>query len=206
MAAPARTVPGRAAASAIPLRVTDVKQFAYCPRITFYTYCQPLQPHRTYKMQEGRLQHEQTEDLEERRSLRAYGLTDGRRHFRVPLWSQQLGVSGIADMVIERDLEAIPVEFKNGRRNLPLNHRYQLTTYALLVEEHWRRPVRRAFLYSIPERASLELPITSNMRVHVKRVLAQMRHMIDAEQCPPGTRMLGRCRECEFLRFCNDRL
>src|SRR5690606_34579809 len=39
--------------------------------------------------------------LEERRSLRAYGLTEGERRYYVPVQSRRLGCTGQVDMVIE---------------------------------------------------------------------------------------------------------
>ena len=185
------------------LTVTDVKNFVYCPRVVYFTYCLPQRP-LTYKMEEGKLEHGRTEELEERRSLRAYGLTEGQREFKVHLASERLGLSGLLDMAIVTAQEAIPVEFKNTSGPLGLNHKYQLVAYALLVEEKWGRPVRRGFVYRIPLKRSQELPITPNGRRFVLRLLAQIRRLIVTETMPPHTTRRGRCRDCEFRRFCND--
>jgi len=106
------------------LTVSDVKQYPYCPRIVYYTYLLPLRARPiTYKMAEGKLEHERTTELEERRSLRAYGLAEGVRHFDVALSSQRLGMSGRLDMVIETPAEVIPVDFKNSEGKVGLNHK-----------------------------------------------------------------------------------
>jgi len=81
--------------------VTDLKQYAYCPRIVFYTYCLPLIRPTTGKMDEGRLAHEEARDRERRRTLRIYGLEDARRHFDVWVASDQLGLTGRIDLVLE---------------------------------------------------------------------------------------------------------
>lgn len=118
------------------LTVSDVKQYPYCPRIVYYSYLLPLRARpATYKMAEGKLEHERVADLEERRSLRAYGLSEGVRRFDVSLSSDRLGLRGRLDMVIETPGEVIPVDFKNSQGKVGLNHKYQLTAYALLVEE-----------------------------------------------------------------------
>lgn len=95
------------------LNASDLRQFVYCPRIIYFRYCAPVRPPPTYKMTEGRLQHERVEDLEHRRTLHAYGLSDGERAFDVRIASERLGISGILDMVIVRRHEVIPVEFKH---------------------------------------------------------------------------------------------
>lgn len=188
----------------LTLTVTDLRQYLYCPRIVYFTYCLPVPRPVTYKMTEGQLQHEETRDKERRRSLRAYGLSEGQRYFHVHLRSEQLGLSGVLDMVIVSPQEVVPVEFKHSRRALGLHHKYQLVAYALLVEERWDRPVRRAFVYRIPERRAQEVPITPNMRRFVHKTMAEIRAMIASEAMPSPTRHGERCADCEFRNFCGD--
>jgi CRISPR/Cas system-associated exonuclease Cas4 (RecB family) len=79
--------------------VTDLKQFAYCPRVVYYSYCLPLIRPTTYKMQAGQEAHLEEEGREQRRSLRAYGLEEGERTFNLWLQSSELGLRGRMDMV-----------------------------------------------------------------------------------------------------------
>lgn len=187
------------------LTVSDVKQFPYCPRIVYYSYLLPVRARpTTFKMEEGSRAHERIAALEERRSLRAYGLEEGQRHFDVAVASERLGLRGRLDMVIETDAEVVPVDFKNSEGAVGLNHKYQLTAYALLVEEVWRRPVRRGFIYLIPQQRAQEVRITSNMRGWVRKALQEVRAAIAQEALPPATRMRGRCTDCEFRNLCPD--
>ncbi len=188
-----------------PLTVSDLKQFIYCPRIIHFTRTLPLKRPTTYKMDEGKLEHEANEEREMRRSLRAYGLSEGERHFAVRLNSERLGLSGLLDMVIVTAHEVIPVEFKNSCGPVALNHKYQLTGYALLVEDRWNRNVRRGFVYLIPLKRSHEVVITPNMRQFVKAALEDIRKIIDSEMVPAGTRHKARCIDCEFKNYCLDR-
>ena len=218
----------------IELNASDLRQYVYCPRIIYFRYCLPVRPPPTYKMIEGKLQHERVEELEHRRSLHAYGLTDGERVFDVRLHSERLGVVGFLDMVIVRRHEVIPVEFKHVEMREPgssttrrrargqeqsdtdglgsagsdqwvaLHHKYQLAIYALLAEEHWAKPGRRCFVYFIPARRAVEVSITPGVREYAMRIVRNMRQMIAAERMPEPTRRVGRCAECEYRRFCND--
>jgi CRISPR-associated exonuclease Cas4 len=189
----------------LDLAVSDVRQYVYCPRIPYFRLGLRL-PHRfvTGGMQEGILEHQRVGDLEHRRGLRAYGLTDGERLFDVPLRSDQLGLGGRMDMVIRRASEVIPVEFKNSRA-LGLHHKYQLAAYALLAEAQMEQPVRRTFVYFIPLKEAREVPVTPATRAYVRRVLNAIRGSVQGERMPEGTRILGRCQVCEFLPYCNDR-
>lgn len=191
-------------AEPISLTVTDIRQFVYCARVVYYTRYLELPRPVTYKMEEGKLQHGRSARLERRRSLRTYGLDEGERHFSVRLYSHRLGLSGLLDMVIETQDEVIPVELKHTTGALELNHKYQLTAYGLLVEDQWDRPVRRGFVYRIPDKEAVEVPITPNMRRHVHRLLGEIRAMLDSGRRPNPTRHRGRCVDCEFRRLCGD--
>lgn len=188
----------------MPLTVTDVKNFLYCRRIPFHGYLLGVRRPQTFKMAEGKRAHEDVVGLEARRSLRAYGLHAGERYFDLAVRSDRLGLGGRVDMVVRTDQEVIPVDFKDSSGPVGLNHRYQLTAYALLVEEALGRPVRRGFIYLIPLRRAVEVPIRSGMRRFVYLGLHAMRTMIAAEAMPPPTRHRGRCTDCEFRRYCND--
>jgi CRISPR-associated exonuclease Cas4 len=96
------------------------------------------------------------------------------------------------------------VDFKDSAGPVGLNHRYQLTAYALLAEEVYGRPVRRGFIYRIPLRRAVEVPVRPGMRRFVHLGLRAMRGMIASEAMPPPTRHRGRCTDCEFRRYCND--
>lgn len=186
--------------------VTDLRQYTYCPRIPYYSYVVPLQRPVTRKMQEGIEVHAEQGERERRRNLSKYGLKgQAERHEDVWLSSARLGLSGRLDMVLTTDDEAIPVEYKNGRGPVGVNHRVQLTAAALLVEERWGLPVRRAFVHFVPTGRHSEVPITDELRARVEVALAALRDMVERETMPPPTPVLGRCTECEFRRFCNDR-
>ncbi len=187
------------------LPTSMIRQYLYCPRVPYWSYCAPLDRPSTYKMHEGALHHEHVAELEERRSLRAYGITEGTRHFGVMLRSPVLGMSGKIDMLIETPSELVPVEWKHTERGaLMLHHKYQLAMYALMVEEAFGRPVRRCCVYLIPSKTVLTVPIVEGMRRYAVRVAGELRTLIQQERMPPPTPRRGRCRDCEFRRFCND--
>lgn len=193
------------AGTRITLTVSDVKQFYYCPRVVFYSYClHSIKRPTTYKMQEGNLEHDAVTEKEGRRSLKAYGLKEGERKFNVHLHSDRLALTGKLDMAIITHGEIIPVDFKNTAGRAGLNHKYQLTGYALLVEDRWLKPVRRGFIYLIPQKKAQEIMITDNMRVFFKQTLSKIREIINKEALPPPARRQSHCIDCEFLNFCND--
>ena len=190
------------------LRVTDLKQYDYCPRVVYYEYCLPKLRPVTYKMAAGLASQEQVTALEERRSLRTYGLTSGERHFNVTVTSTRLGYTGQIDLLIETVQQGqrtlIPVDFKLTRHEGGHHFQVQLAAYALLVEDQWQIPVAQGMLYLIPTKQVVKAPITPSLRRSAQRYLGEIRQMIERQTMPPATRQRSRCVNCEFRRFCND--
>lgn len=194
----------------LDLEVTDLKQYSYCPRIVYYHYCLPQIRPLTYKMEAGIAAHEDESEREQRRSLRPYGLTTGERFFDVWLRSDDLGVRGRIDMVIAvpecaaPNAEVMPVEYKLSERAPGRHFKVQLAAYALLLESAWQLPVRRGFLYLIPLRKAVAVPITPALRRQAHEQLASIRHMVEHEAMPDPPASRRPCVNCEFRRFCND--
>lgn len=190
--------------------VTDVKQYACCPRLVYYHACLPDIRPLTYTMQVGIQGHQQEEDRETRRSLHQYGLAEGERLFRYAVSSEKLGLKGLVDLVIvSPSLEAqakviIPVEYKYSEQKAGVHFKLQLTAYALLLEERFQVPVQQAFLYSIPRRKAEAIRITPTLRRKVRLILQEMHSLLSSENMPAPTKAYRRCPTCEFRRFCND--
>lgn len=189
----------------IPLRVSDLKQYIYCPRIIYFYYVLPVPRRITKKMEYGRLEHFEVQQLEKRRKLKAYGFLEGVRDFQVFLQSSRLGLQGLLDMSItSASGEIYPVEFKHSISKKGLHQKYQLAAYAMLLEEKCDKPVRYGFLYLIPRKTVIPLEITVSMREHVKKVLSAIRKVIAGEKIPAYVRSHGRCTNCEFKNYCAD--
>jgi len=197
-----RTPPLPVGHERLALRVSDLKQFVYCPRVVYFSYVLPVEKASTYKMQVGREEHAALEVLESKRTLRRYGLERGERRFRVRLSSERYGLTGVLDLLIVSGRDYYPVEFKNAPGGPALHHRYQLAAYCLLVEESFRAPVRTGFLYVVPRKQVVPVPMTPGIRERVHILLTRIRTMVAAEAMPPGARDRRRCRDCEYRNYC----
>lgn len=187
-------------------RVSDLKQYAYCPRVVYYQTVLPGVRPITYKMEHGIESHHDAEDRERRRSLRSYGLSAGERSFNVPLYSEELRLSGELDMLIITATERIPVDYKDTDK-AGAHFKLQLAAYARLLEVTGgedARPVRRGFLYLIPSRKAVEVSITAGLRGQLAAALADVTAIALRQRMPEATGQRRRCVDCEFRRFCND--
>lgn len=186
------------------LRVSDLRQYTYCPRIVYYAYCLPRIRPETFNMEAGQLAHREEEGRERRRSLRAYRVADGTRYFDHYLESEDLGLQGKVDMVIHREQEIIPVEYKNSPGRSGRHVILQLTAYGMLLEAHYGVPARRGFIYYIPARRAREVPLDAPLKLAVAQTVEEIEIMIQEERMPPPPNERGKCAICEFRRFCND--
>ncbi len=184
--------------------VTDLKQWAYCPRVVYYHRVMPAPPRPTYKMKEGLAAQDLIENLETRRKLREYGLDDARRRFGLWLDNKDLGLAGKIDLLLEAKDEIAVVDFKLTSGEPGQNHRLQLAGYSLLAEAALGVPARRAFLYRIPDNRIFSEPLTEQLRKAVKTAVTDIRRTGDTQFCPEPTEVRGRCVECEFANYCAD--
>jgi CRISPR-associated exonuclease Cas4 len=184
--------------------VTDLKQWAYCQRIVYYRQVMPGIARPTYKMEEAKGAQELIESLEMRRTLRRYGLEDGRRRFGLWLKDDGLALSGKIDLLIETERESAIVDFKLTSGEPGENHRFQLAGYALLAHGALGVEVSRGLIYRIPDGKVFEVAISQGLRDAVREALSAMRRHAAEEILPDATPIRGRCRECEYQNYCAD--
>lgn len=184
-------------------RVTDLKEYTFCPRVLYYEACLPNLHRETVKTEAGRRAHERERGLARRRTLAAYGIEEGERLFNVPVRSEELGMLGEIDEVIVTPKEAFPVDYKDTSK-LGYHFKLQLAAYGLMLAETLGKRVRRGFFYVIPRRRAEELPLTPGLVRSVKQALAEMHRIADTEYIPQPTKYRGRCPNCKYRRFCND--
>ena len=159
-------------------------------------------------MAAGIAEQERVAGLEERRSLRAYGIQVGERHFNVNLTSTHLLLTGQVDLVIDYvdngQRRLLPVDFKLSRREPGRHFKLQLACYALLLEEQWGVPATEGAIYLIPLKKVIKISRTQRLRNDAVCHLLEIRALIAAQRVPPPTSQRARCVNCEFRRFCND--
>jgi CRISPR-associated exonuclease Cas4 len=186
------------------LTVTDLKNYAHCPRFTYYEHCLPDVRPRTYKMDEGSEEHERERERARRRTLRAYDLPAGERQFNVRVQCDTLRLRGeIDELVITPDGARMPIDYKLSRK---VNESFalQLTAYAMLLESMHGTVVESGFIYLMTPRTMQPIPITAERRSAVQSAMIAARLIIAAERMPPPPKARAKCRDCEFRRFCND--
>jgi CRISPR-associated exonuclease Cas4 len=191
-------------AQPVTLRVNDLKQYEYCPRIVFYNTVMPVERKATVKMQRGKDEEFRLDALEKRRTLKRYDLASGERRFHVWLESKRLGLSGKLDLLIISAQGYFPVDFKYSKGRPHRNHMFQLAGYALLVEEAFETVVSTGFIYLSPIQEVIAINLSDVLKREALNRLAAMRTMIKEQLLPRATEVRSRCEDCEFRNYCGD--
>ena len=211
------------------IRISDVRQYAFCPRVIWHRNMMGQAPPATPKMELGNTAEAALTKLEKRRSLRRYRLEGAARKFQVLLESGELGLTGVCDLVLEvpegtiawpdlgtkppAGLKSVlrvvpsavyPVEVKTTRGGVGRHHVLQLTGYAMLLSGVTRLRVDTGFVLLLPEDRIVPVPITSVDRDEFILIVRSIRQMLELGNFPPATRHATFCPECEHLNFCGD--
>ena len=194
------------------ISVTDLKHYFYCPRIIYFEKVLHAKPNLGSQQIGSGEQHEEYVKKESRRKDAIYYSADfvgASKMFFVPLHSHRLKLSGTVDLIIRtRDNEYVPVDYKNIMSNhgkIWSDHKYQLTAYALLIDESFDTCVRRGFINYIPEEKVIGLEITRSMKVFVKRVLGDVEKIIREERLSPIKVSRKKCTGgCGFKFLCPE--
>lgn len=196
----------------IELTVSEVRQWAFCPRVIWHRRMMPQRVRETAKMQAGQEAQAVLERFEKRRTGRRYGLARATRRFGVAVSSERLGVRGVCDLVLDvRDAQGrvipVPVEVKRTEGGASHHHRIQLAGYAVLLEETAGLPtgeVGRGFVVLLPSEDVVGVGLGVGLRGEFEEVLGAIREMLEREKFPGPTRHRGFCPQCEYVHHCGD--
>jgi len=193
------------------ISVTDIKHYLYCPRIVYFERVLHAAPQLGSQQEESKELHEEYVKKELRRKDAIYyspEFVKAEKLLLTPLSSPTLSLQGCIDCIIKTEGEYIPIDYKNMLSNKGrcwMDHKYQLTAYAMLIEENYQTQVRKGFINYIPEKHVIQLEITPIMKTHVKRVLGHIKSMIAQEKLPPIRVAKQKCAGgCGYRQICKQ--
>lgn len=181
--------------SEVRVPISALEHFAYCPRQCALIHLEAAWDENLFTLR-GRRLHETVdipkgvirEDLRIERSL--------------PVWSDSLGISGIADIVeFLPDGTPYPVEYKPGKRRQRLANAIQLCAYAMCLEEMLARPVPEGAVFYHGSRRRLIVPFTPALRSKTVATIQEVRSLLAQSALPPPVND-ARCPDCSLLDIC----
>lgn len=192
------------------ISVTDIKHYFYCPRIVYFERVLHARPRLGSQQEDSREKHEEYVRKELRRRDAIYYSRDfmgADKMLFIPLNSARLELQGVLDLLIRtKEGEYIPVDYKMMESNSGkawMDHKYQIVAYALLIEDCFRRCVKRGFINYIPEETIVKVDLTPSIKAYVTRVLGHIKQIIKEEKLPPVKVAKQKCTGgCGYLEIC----
>jgi len=185
------------------ITAVEVKHYAYCPKIVWFTHVLHLSEPVTEAMKLGAELHEEAFVLPLLKMLRAKEVLKN-----VELKSRRLKVRGKVDYsVITEHGECVPIEVKwseptKGGR-VKRDHKLQLATYALMIEEENGRPVKQAAVYYAKTGVTVLLSLTEDIKEEAKKAIRKIHKIIETGEEPEVRVPRSRCLNCGFRRYCS---
>lgn len=182
-----------------PIPISALQHMLYCPRQCALIHNEQQWAENQFTT-EGAILHGRVDaGVQERRG----DLTIARG---VPLRSERLGLSGIADVVeMLPGKRPFPVEYKRGK---PKSHRadeVQLCAQAICLEEMLDTAVPRGALFYGQSRRRKEVAFDLELRCLTEQVAAQTRKMLQSGETPPPMYEKRKCESCSLQVICQPR-
>lgn len=182
------------------IALSALQHYLFCPRQCALIHVEQAWAENAATA-EGRVGHERVhaEASEVRRGIRTVT--------GMPLRSDRLGVSGIADVVELRHDEAgnwkpYPVEHKRGRPKAHRADEMQLCAQAFALEEMFCVGIPEgALFYGQPRRRTV-VAFDGELRALTERVAAEARALITAGRTPRMAYEKKRCDACSLIEIC----
>lgn len=171
----------------------------YCPRRFYYEFVQGDMLRNEFVL-EGTLLHEKADQPGQHTS-------DGETQVNhLYLYSEQLRLSGFADIIEEQNGVLIPVEYKHGKEGKWLNDHVQLCAQALCLEERLpeRAPIPYGYIFYFGSRKRIQVAFTPDLRAKTQAAidLAFQVATLDTPPPPLDGKVAIRCRDCSLLPLC----
>ena len=175
--------------------ISALQHYAYCPR-----QCALIHIEQTFEENLFTLRGQR---VHEKVNTPAHELIEGVRVDRaLPLWSHQLGLTGIADVVeFLGNGTPYPVEYKAGSRKPREADDIQLCAQALCLEEMFQRPVPVGAIFHHASKRRRPVEFDDALRSRVIATTQQVRQLLKTHTMPPPVTD-QRCQDCSLMDAC----
>ena len=175
--------------------ISALQHYVFCPRQCALIHIEQVWEENLYTLR-GQRVHEKV-------NVPEHELIEGIRVERaMPLWSHQLRLTGIADVVeFLADGTPYPVEYKAGSKKARDADDIQRCAQALCLEEMLNCSISRGAIFHHASRRRREVVFDEELRSHVLATITDLRLLLSQTALPPPVTD-NRCRDCSLLEAC----
>jgi CRISPR-associated exonuclease Cas4 len=175
--------------------LSALQHYVYCPRQCALIHVEKVWDENIYTLR-GQRVHEKVDIPDSE-------MVEGMRIERsLPLWSHQLGLTGIADLVeFNSEGTAYPVEYKSGSKKPRKADDVQLCAQAICLEEMFKQPVLKGAIFHHASKRRREVIFTPDLRSLVAETTQKVRQLIQTGTIPTPVAD-SRCTDCSLIDAC----
>ena len=183
------------------LMISALQHLAFCERQFALIHIEQVWAENRWTA-EGKVLHERV-DVVRHESRRSF-----RQEFGLSVRSLHYGLVGRCDLVelsIDKEgrvVEAIPVEFKRGRKKEDDEDRVQLTAQALCLEEMFNTVVPYGEFFYLQEHRRSGLEIDAALRSRTAGLVERARLLRAEGRTPAAVYSKRQCDNCSLLELC----
>jgi CRISPR-associated exonuclease Cas4 len=126
-------------------------------------------------------------------------------HFQQSLFSDKFNLFGVADLIVEYEGSLDIIEFKSSKGGTRAAV-VQAGAYAIMAQEKFNKPVDEITIYTGDYSKPFISDFDNELKSEVLEVVRLTRNCLGSDILPLADPPLAKCSQCEFLRWCNDRM
>lgn len=175
--------------------ISALQHYTYCPRQCALIHVEQVWDENIFTLR-GNRAHDKV-DVPGGRTR-----DDIRTEYALPLFSDQLGLVGRADVVeFEADGTPHPVEHKVGSRKARRADEIQLCAQVLCLEEMFSRPVSSGALFYKKSQRRREVEMSRALRAETMSTISNVRDLFQSQRLPEPVAD-SRCPDCSLIETC----
>lgn len=192
--------------TAISITPSEVMEYLFCPRFTYFMNCLDIPQHeeKRYKVLKGRELHERRAVINKDYFRRKIGCT--KKEILVYLNSDRYHVRGVVDEVLTlSDGTMAPLDYKFAEYKdfLYSTHKIQSALYGLLIQENYGCTVNHGYVCYLRSNNLLnEIEFSKKLFAETEKIVDNVLEIIAKGYYPGKTKSGVRCIDCCYKNIC----
>jgi CRISPR-associated exonuclease Cas4 len=183
---------------------SHIIEYLFCPRFTWFEYVLAIPQYegRHFKVEKGRNVHDLKLEQNKEYLRKRIGV---KQKWTDQYLTNELMRGKVDEVLLLADGSMAPLDYKFAqyKEKIYSTYKTQLFCYAWLIEENFRKPVKKGFLvYTRSRNKLIEVEISENDKQEVKKCVNEINTIVDGNVYPKATKYKKRCLTCTYRNIC----
>ncbi|MFW6028976.1 MAG: CRISPR-associated protein Cas4 [Halanaerobiales bacterium] len=174
--------------------ISALQHYIYCPRQFALIHIEEIYEENVFTIQ-GNIVHKRVD------KEKNYYNKNKNVENSLPVWSDELGIYGVADVVEFENEIPFPVEYKSGKKEYKLADNIQLMAQAFCLEEMFNINIKKGYIYYDKSRQRMEVKFNKELRKKLCETVNATRDLLINKEVPIPVND-GRCKNCSLNEIC----